>query len=272
MGGDTQSHYYISQKATEDIIILGSSRAIHHYIPSILSDSTNMNVYNGGVDGNGIIFLYGRLQLITDRYTPKLIIYDANVNFDIAQNDNLKYLNWLKRFHGSNNQLDSLFYDISHSEKWKLYSGLYKYNSSFIQILSDNISPKQTVLDGGYKPIYGNMNYKPTTKQEAAPSQWDPVKYKYFVKLIQLCRQKNIPLVVSISPMCHATSSDCFQPIKELCQENNIPVIDYYANNEISNDVRYFKDSAHMNHDGAVKFTTAIAPSIKALVTQHSDR
>ena len=179
-GGDTKSHYYISNQSTEDVIILGSSRAIHHYIPSILSDSLNLSVYNGGVDGNGIIFLYGRLKIITDRYTPKIVIYDANIDFDIKDNDNTKYLNWLKRFYDKPG-IDSLFSTISHAEKYKMQSNLYRYNTSFIQITSDNISPKQVVKNGGYKPIYGEMDYDTPYLETSSTTKWDPIKHHYFI-------------------------------------------------------------------------------------------
>lgn len=268
-GGDTKSHYYISNKSTEDIVILGSSRAIHHYIPSILSDSLNLSVYNGGVDGNGIIFLYGRLKIITDRHTPKIVIYDANTDFDIKDNDNSKYLNWLKRFYDKHG-IDSLFSSISHSEKYKMQSNLYRYNTSFIQMASDNVSPKQVVEGGGYKPIYGEMDYDAPYLEPSSTTKWDPIKHHYFIKLIELCQKKNITLIITTSPMYKATTSDCFSPIKDLCIKYNIPFIDFYANNEISITKRYFKDSSHMNHDGATIFSSAVASKIKIIIDNNN--
>lgn len=270
-GGDTKSHYYISNQSTEDIVILGSSRAIHHYIPSILSDSLNLSVYNGGVDGNGIIFLYGRLKIITNRHTPKIVIYDANTDFDIKVNDNSKYLNWLKRFYDKPG-IDSLFLCISHTDKYKMRSNLYRYNTSFIQMTSDNISPKQIVKNGGYKPIYGEMNYDSSYLglDSSSTIDWDPIKYHYFIKLIELCHKKNITLIISTSPMYKATSSDCFSPIKDLCIKYNIPFIDFYANNEISITKKYFKDSSHMNHDGATIFSSLVASKIKTILDDNN--
>jgi hypothetical protein len=34
-GGSTANNYYIAENCTDDIIILGSSRSTHHYIPKI---------------------------------------------------------------------------------------------------------------------------------------------------------------------------------------------------------------------------------------------
>ena len=38
----------IERGVTEDVVIFGTSRANHHYIPSILSDTLQMSVYNAG--------------------------------------------------------------------------------------------------------------------------------------------------------------------------------------------------------------------------------
>lgn len=270
IGGDTKSHYYASMESDEEVIILGSSRAIHHYIPSILSDSLNMSVYNSGVDGNGIILQYGRLKMITSRYTPKLIIYDTTVSFDIENNDNLKYLNWLKRFYDSEG-IDSIFMDISYNEKYKMNSNFYRYNTSFIQMLSDNINPQQIVLEGGYKPIYGTMNYTPDDIHQKKITQWDPLKLKYFKKMIELCHSKGIKLIISYSPFYNAKSSECYLLINNLCKEYNIPVIDFYSNNFISSDISKFKDTSHLNNDGAIEFTNTIAPIIKDILANPSN-
>ena len=66
-GGYIGHHNYILQRANEDILIFGSSRALHHYNPQIVIDSLGMNCYNCGQDGNGIILFYGWWQIIKER-------------------------------------------------------------------------------------------------------------------------------------------------------------------------------------------------------------
>ena len=64
-GGYTKRDNFISDEVDANILIFGSSRAAHHYVPSILSDSLDMSCYNCGLDGNGIIYGYGKLKTIT---------------------------------------------------------------------------------------------------------------------------------------------------------------------------------------------------------------
>ena len=58
-GGNLKNNY-IAYNMKEELLIMGSSRAAHHYKPGIFSDSLNMSCYNCGRDGNGIILMYGR--------------------------------------------------------------------------------------------------------------------------------------------------------------------------------------------------------------------
>ena len=74
--GDYGRSNYICKQTNQDILIFGSSRAIHHYDPTILKEKLGMTCYNCGEDGMGIICSYGRYSMIKQRYNPKLIIYD----------------------------------------------------------------------------------------------------------------------------------------------------------------------------------------------------
>ena len=56
-GGGIKSRYYVCKESTEDVLIFGSSRAKHHYVPDVIEDSLKVSCYNTGEDGNGIILL-----------------------------------------------------------------------------------------------------------------------------------------------------------------------------------------------------------------------
>lgn len=117
--GDTARNEYIANKVTAPVLIFGSSRAIHHYDPRIFKDSLEVDCYNCGQDGMGIVLFYGRYKMITQRYIPKLIIYDALAGFDIAENDNYGYLTWLKPYY-QNAGIDSIFGKLNRKNviKW----------------------------------------------------------------------------------------------------------------------------------------------------------
>lgn len=263
-GGDTQRHYHIAKGCNEDILIFGSSRACHHYIPALLSDSLNVSVYNCGVDGNGILLFYSYMRMILGYHTPKVVIYDISSGFDMGKDDFTKYLGWQKRFYNEPG-VNEVFNDVSPMEKCKMISSLYRYNGDWIQMLSDNIAPKQLVLDGGYKPIYRSMDYEPETQEtEPKPTPWDETKKKFFKKFYSICREKGITFIVAYSPFYKASSSIQYQEMTQFCQENNIPLWDYYADPCFSLNRDFFADTSHMNDKGAREYTKMIVERLKS--------
>ena len=71
------------KEQTADLLIMGSSRAHRHYVPSVFSDTLGITAHNAGVDGNGIVTAAGLYPLISVRYRPVVVIYDVTTNFDI---------------------------------------------------------------------------------------------------------------------------------------------------------------------------------------------
>ena len=154
-GGRTGAEWYACKEMKEDIIIMGSSRAIHHYVPRIIADSLGMSCFNAGQDGNGIILQYGRWKMISERYTPKLIIYDVNPDFDFCRNDNMAYVDRLKPFCEKESVKDYIV-DILPMEKLKLSSQMYRYNYKFIEMVSDCVKGASDNLKG-YIPLLGKI-------------------------------------------------------------------------------------------------------------------
>lgn len=262
-GGDTGNIYKITCEQTAPVLVMGSSRAVHHYNPKILEDSLGKEVYNCGVDGMGIIFQYGRLLLLLERYTPEMIVYDVCPPFDIAADDPTRYIKDLKRWKSSS-LLDSLFNDVDKWENIKLRSNFYRYNTGFLQMLMDNIRPMQAVSYNGFKPNGGIVNYEPADTNPPA-AVWDPLKYKYFTRFLDLCREKGIQVVVTYSPSYHIESSDELAEMTRLCRERAVPVIDYYAYRPISDNGQLFYDATHLNAEGADRFSRLAARRLVSL-------
>lgn len=264
-GGQTGKMVYIANKMDENILILGSSRAFHHYNPKIIEDSLQMSCYNCGQDGNGIIFSYGLFKLFTNRYTPKIIIYDVVENYDINQGENEKFLSWLRYFYDCP-CIDSIFFDIDKTERYKMLSYMRRYNERFLQIISDYYSPKTQFING-YKPLNGIMSYEPNNiNNNNNKPQYDPTKFKYIKRLIKECKNKNIKLIFMISPKYKAENSKSYEVIAHLAKTENIPFFCHYNDKEISSNKKYFEDSFHMNKFGTELFTKKIIKEIKECI------
>lgn len=260
-GGDTYNHYFIANEMTDSVLIFGSSRAIHHYNPAILEDSLHTSVYNCGLDGQGIMFNYGRLLTIVNRYNPKMIIYDVTPKFDMFPDDYYRYLKPLRKWYDVPG-VDEIFYDVNHLEKLKMRSNLYRYNDIFIQMLSDNVKPMQSISYKGFKPIDDQMVNDVTSKKDMSVDV-APLKMKYLQKFIDLCKEKNIKLIFSFSPSYKGETSPSYQFFDSIASANDIPVIDFTSNRELNYDISNFSDGAHLNLTGADRFTRMFVSKLK---------
>lgn len=263
-GGDTGRMIYIADSMNEDILIFGSSRAIHHYVPKVIEDSLQLSCYNCGRDGNGIIFSYGMYRLFRDRHSPKIIIYDIIDSFDlIDEGNNEKYLDWLRYFYDKPG-IDSIFVDIDKSEKYKMMPQMRRYNRKFIQIASDYIRPQQSDIKG-YRPLEGIMNYEPIENNTPSKKsiRIDENKLKYFKMLIKDCKERNTKLIFTVSPKYKGNEDNTYKIIQQLAKVENIPFFYHYNDTEISPNKKYFEDSFHMNKYGAEIYTKKIIHEIK---------
>lgn len=123
--GDYGRNRYICTQTHQDCLIFGSSRSIHHLDPVLLADSLGMTCYNCGDDGMGIVAMYGRYQLIRERYIPKVIIYDVVSSFDLLQDDKTKYIGGL-RFYAENPKICQLINEVDPTEQFKMLARTYK--------------------------------------------------------------------------------------------------------------------------------------------------
>jgi hypothetical protein len=57
-------------EAEADVVILGSSHAMHGFNDAELTQLLGMRVHNAGLDGRGVVFARGLLALINQRRAP----------------------------------------------------------------------------------------------------------------------------------------------------------------------------------------------------------
>lgn len=264
-GGMSKQIYDMCMKDEYDVIILGSSRAHHHYVPQIMEDSLGMSCYNAGFDGNGIIMMYGLYKMITSRYTPKLIIYDVEQMFDLYKYENDKnctrYLNALKPYYNQPCVLQ-IFKDISIKEYYKVHSGFCRYNSNTFPLALDYLK-KRPMDDRGYSPLIGTFDYEPVADERKRPLVVDPLKMNYMLKLIREVSERAIPIVVVASPRYGVLDSDEFIPLKKICEDYKIRFVDFYSDDYFLSHKELFNEPVHLNDNGARIFTQKIASLLK---------
>ena len=270
-GGSTRALNDLVMNDCHDVIILGSSRARHHYDTPFLSDTLELDVYNAGYDGNGVVLAYGLLEMILERYHPKLILFDVEPAFDINvyNNDNRhkRYISSLKpyyRYHF----VGEIIKDVSIDEWYKVHFGLLRYNSKLFSLIFDKIFYRP-MQQKGYKPLNGIYTRDPD-ESNGQSEEIDPFKLKYVDKLLLLAKTHEVPLAVIASPKYGAKSSKGLTPVIDLCYKYNFPFIDYYSNELFMQHKDWFKEPMHLNHEGARIFSKNIASEIKNLIVNRN--
>ena len=238
----------------KDLLIMGSSRANHHYNSKILEDSLRLTCYNCGQDGNGIVFNYGQWLLISNRYKPSYIIYDVMPCYDCLSGDNHQFLGWLKLYY-ERDGIKEVFQQVDSTEVVKMLSKMYRYNYNPLQYVADFIKPIYQVDSTGFVPIKGELNPMQIKKRESDKQvyQFDIMKLHFIERLIERLGKTKIIFVVS--PSWYGMSKESFKPIEELCNKKGCRFIDFSNNPKYVHQNYYFKDGMHLNERGADEFT-----------------
>lgn len=265
-GGNSWRNNYICNHTSEDVLIFGSSRALHHYNPKIIEKELGLSCYNCGQDGNGIILNLGRLMLITSRYNPKLIIYDITPSFDVfAKDDNHKYLYWLRPFY-DHPPIHKLFEKIDSVECYKMLCHLYRNNSSFLMALADWLHPQKSIGTNGYQPLNGMIDISKTIDSASAHYRIDSLKMTMMDQFIQWVDSSTY-IVFVYSPMWSGrNSNNGIKQIKELCSRNGVPFLDYSNSDVYVHNNECFVDGSHLNSNGADLFTEELIRSLKLVI------
>lgn len=258
---------YTYQKCDEDVVILGSSRAKHHYVPSIISDSLGMTCYNLGENGKNIYFQYASLLLLFQHHVPKVVIYDC-FSVDVIKSD-FKYdfgsLSSYYPIYGRNLDVDSLIDKQGDKYISRIQSSwVYRYNSRFLNYMSDEGNDKYQ----GYVPLSGVCKKGLSIHIENDNLITDESKLEYMQRLIDLCRTNGVEIIFSVSPRYALNEIDSpitlkYEKVAQLCASNEVPFLYYELAPDFLNDGNLFRDIGHLNDNGAKLFTKQFASDIK---------
>ncbi len=261
-GGILEKKNYMGNTMNEDVIIFGSSRAYRHYDPDILEDSLGLTVYNCGLSAYSIIGNYGFYKIVKERYNPKIIIYEI-YNTDLMISDNHKYLGELRYLYDRVG-VDSIFWNVDRTERYKMVSKMYRFNSTFPEMTREFIKPSQKFRKGAIMTNKKMISEpKPIEKHESF--KYDSLKLYYLERLIKDC-DCTTQIIFTVSPMYENTDERMLEPVKALCNKYNIPLISHYTDSSFNNKREYFYDRIHMNRDGATAYSKVVAGEIKKVI------
>ncbi|WP_282117769.1 hypothetical protein [Maribacter aquivivus] len=261
---------YSIEDTEDDILVFGSSRANHHYKPSIIEEEIGMTCYNTGRDGNFIFYQTAVLKSVLERYKPKLILYDFTGDFSNNQED-YDRLSSLLPYYKNHSEIRDIVNLRSSFEPFKNLSGIYPFNSTLGNIVNGNLLIKDIdeYTNKGYVPLYGK--WKEALKENNSDEQYeiDPNKIKIFKEFLDLCKQNDIPVVVLVSPIFYKYESNfSIELCKKKCKEAKVPFFDFTRNKDYLSAPNLFDDPDHLNDEGAMIYSKDVVETIKYILNK----
>lgn len=268
--GDSAAFAHAINDPEEDVLIYGSSRAVHTYDPRIFTDSLGLSCFNCGRNASNVIYHSAILPAaINGTHKPKAIILDLTPK-EIAWRSGPfgadALAGMILPYVLTNEHFAKLALDLFPKEYYKAQvSKLYAYNSLILSIVRNHSRTKNDNVNG-YQPLHGSK-VAPTPDDVTSLSrdsvdQYSKDQLEFFVKSVT---EKKIPLFVIISPMYAQPFPDNEALIesKAILAKYGVKLWDY------GTDPRYvqkplFYDFNHMNVKGAELFSREIASRIKA--------
>ncbi len=224
-----------------------------------------LSSYNCGFDGNGIIGAYGYFRMVMNHYFPKVVVYEVTRGFDLLEGDDHTYLGEL-RFYYDREGVDSIFWSVDPTERFKMLVKMYRFNSSFPQLIMDKFHPMQSD-NKGFKAVDKEMSGNIKPMEEQTDIKYDSLKLRYIERLIEDSKGKTL-LVFTVSPMYENTDDEVLAPVKALCKEYGVPLLNHYTDSAFNYTREYFSDRTHLNRTGATEYSKVVAAEIKQLLEQ----
>ena len=253
---------YALMEAKPELLILGSSRANHHYDTKILSDSLGLDCYNGGIDGHGMPMSFCIFKSVIERKKPKIIILDIWKTMLLD-----KHMDDLRCFYRLNKYVKSII-DINNSnnliEQTKYESSLYLYNSTLPRILQSYAIGE--VIGPGYIASPQKRNDSLHLRNDTVDVVYDSLCISLLNDIIRECKSKRILLVMVMSPSLDVQRNNFMKFTKEISSKEDVVLLDYNDDTRFTSHTEFFNDQVHMNVKGAELFSQDLANRILCLL------
>ena len=259
---------YAIDSTKADILVFGSSRANHHYVPEVFEDSLQMSFYNTGRDGNFFMYNYAVFKAVTQRHKPKLILFDINPNDLFFNSDEYDRLSTLLPYYRNHSEIRDIISLKSPFEKFKMLSSIYPFNSNLLAIAIGNteFNKKRKADINGYIPLNNFLGDTNLITMDKRIGEVDTNKLEAFKYIIKYCNDSRIPIVFIQSPMyARVQTLNWLEFFDKISTSGKINYLDFVNCTVFISNPRFFQDIDHLNNDGATYFSKIVVKGINDL-------
>ena len=266
--GEIYRANYSIDSTKANILIFGSSRANHHYIPGIFEKRMNLSSYNTGRDGQTILYNYAVLKSVLKRYSPKIIILDVSREEFGADKQSYDRLSALIPYYRTHPEMREIIDLRGPFEKFKLLSKIYPYNSLIFTVImgaaKSRNKRRQINEQSGYLPLTKPCKKKLATDTAFGTAILDSNKIKAFKSFVKDCKDSQVKLYVILSPLFikYTRSDPSIKLAMNIARENNVVFYNFLNKPLFYHNNLFADDGTHLNDSGARLYTNLVIDSI----------
>jgi hypothetical protein len=280
--GDDHITMHVLDSVRCEILIMGSSRASHHYISDSLEHYTGKTVFNGGRDNMGIHYTYAVTEVLLKRHQPEFIVFDIiPYNYIKGSQDAVNYLSTqtttLLPFASRHPDLYAHIEHISKLEMWKGKAiKTYAYNSLIGTIIQNAFTPYGHQQQKGYELLHGEINPRQYTRQlypyPDSKAGIDSSAFNLLEKTLIACRKQGVTPVLCFSPCYfpYQHEQQIIQAFREMAIKYSCALYDFSTDTTYTKKAAYFYDELHLSHKGAIRFTREVAEKLNQELDRES--
>jgi len=256
MTGDTIGRInHALENTDKEILIFGTSRAIYHIQPEILSNKLGLSTYNAGIHGNGIEAARLMQDLMVKKGAhPKIFILQVDPEF--AYKTELQRTMIFAPFIDESETVKEILYQVDAFMPIKLASHTYRYNSLALPIINRLLTGGEPLGDGHFKSIT-----KLDKRVENAQSFETPdlpmasIIRQCLIDFIELANSMDAKVIMVTGPIYPPSTkpnSKLRAEFASIANEHGAVFFDIHEKNHpVFQNPKLFSDRRHLNMEGS---------------------
>jgi hypothetical protein len=257
--------------AKPNVIILGSSRAQHHFDPNIIAAATGLSTFNAGRDGLRLPFARAISEIVLDHYVPQILVLEIGPADLIEQVHLLhakRIVNIAPYMHQYPVIKDMLVYSDS-NYRLKFLARSYEFNSQLLYLAYDPF--KTDLCPDSYVPLTGRLDPLDILRNDnpAPPLQISSEAIRLLQECIRLAKQKGTAVYVVTTPRWFPNhtypdrEARLVQLLRKITTEAGAVYLDVSQETyPIFRNPELFCDELHLNSTGATIMSEIFAQEL----------
>jgi hypothetical protein len=259
-----------------DLLIIGSSRAECQFYSPIIDSATGLRTFNIGMTGATMPFIRTSLEAYLENSPPpKYVILNLDLHSFKDNPDTVykfpRYFAYLsnEKLRKGLEETDPRFYWF---RKLAFYSMPYygtKYLDASLRGWLDKPGKYDSTYSSGFAPSERNPALGNLDTLTIAPYVSDPQPYvkDNLDRIVSICREKNIRLIIVLSPLFHRWEESVInypalcEQFRNYARSKNAGFLDLGLD-PVRNDQSLYSDPAHLSLEGARLFSSHFSDTL----------